>query len=74
MTAIIWGTGFIAQKFGNAVLLSQLQFFFSGSISLVIALILGEMMSAREIIGAAIIFAAVILGQIERRPKAEENY
>jgi drug/metabolite transporter (DMT)-like permease len=37
------------------------------------ALILHEMMSVREIAGAAIIFAATIIGQIEPKPSAKED-
>lgn len=37
------------------------------------ALILGEMMSAREIAGSAIIFAATIIGQIEPRSKGQAD-
>ena len=35
------------------------------------SILLGEVMSAREIIGSAIIFVAVILGQLEKKPPKE---
>lgn len=37
------------------------------------AIVLREMMSAREIAGAAIIFAATIIGQIERKPPLKDE-
>lgn len=62
----MWGSGFISQKLGNEVMppmtfnaVRQLLAAVFG------AVFLGEMMSAREMAGAAIILAATVIGQRE---------
>ena len=63
----------VGQKYtdsSTAALIMSLESVFAAILG---ALILGEMMSAREILGAAIIFAAVIIGQWEGKPKRESE-
>ena len=58
----------VGQKYtdsSTAALIMSLESVFAAILG---AIILGEMMSAREILGSAIIFAAVIIGQWEGKP------
>ena len=70
-TCIGYTCQIIGQKFTDsttAALILSLEAVFAAIFGMIF---LGEMMSAREVVGSAIIFIAVVLGQLEKKPEAD---
>ena len=70
-TCIGYTCQIIGQKFTDsttAALILSLEAVFAAVFGMIF---LGEMMSAREVVGSAIIFIAVVLGQLEKKPEAD---
>ena len=70
-TALGYTLQIVGQKYADATTAALIMSTEAVFAAIFGALILHESMSGREIVGAAIIFAAIIFGQIERRPISE---